>query len=129
MRAAAFALLASLGMVASGAALAGKSFSGNVGAAVPAPRPPIAAQPGPGHGHSHRSVFVGGGFGWGYPWGWWYPPPYYYYYPAPVESVTYIEQGDASPEAQRWWYYCESSTSYYPYVKECPAGWERVPPR
>jgi hypothetical protein len=128
MRAAAFALLALLGMAASGAVLAGKSFSGTVGAAVPSA--PAAAAPGPSRGHyHHHRTFVGAGVGFGYPWGWWYPPPYYYYYPVPAESVTYIEQGDASPEAERWWYYCESSTSYYPYVRECPAGWERVAPR
>jgi len=127
MRAAAFALLASLAMAASGSALAGKSFSGTVGAAVPSAPPAAVSRP-PGHGHYHHRGFVGGGVGFGYPWGWWYPPPYYYYYPVPIEPVTYIEQGDA-PEAERWWYYCESSTSYYPYVKECPAGWERVAPR
>ena len=26
-----------------------------------------------------------------------------------------------------WWYYCDASTSYYPYVRECPSGWQRVP--
>jgi len=124
-RAAAIALLVSLGVLASGSALAGKSFSGPVGRAVPSQ--PIATPPSQGN---HR-VFVGGGVGFGYPWGWWYPPPYYYYYPVaiPVEPVTYIEQADAAIEPGRWWYYCESSTSYYPYVKECPTGWERVPPR
>jgi hypothetical protein len=128
MRVAAFALFASLGMVASGHALAGKSFAGNVGAAVPSA--PASAPARPSHGHYPHRGFVGGGVGFGYPWGWWYPPPYYYYYPVPFESVTYIEQADtAAPEAERWWYYCESSTSYYPYVRECPAGWERVPPR
>jgi hypothetical protein len=128
MRVAAIALLASLGIAASGSALAGKSFSGNVGAAVPS-APPAASVARPSHGHSHQRVFVGGAVGFGYPWGWWYPPPYYYYYPVPGEPVSYIEQGDAAPAAERWWYYCESSTSYYPYVRECPAGWERVPPR
>ena len=127
MRSAAFALLASLGMAASGSALAGKSFSGTVGAAVPS-APPAASAARPSHGHYPHRVFVGGAVGFGYPWGWGYPPPYYYY-PVAGESVTYIEQGDAAPEAERWWYYCESSTSYYPYVRECPGGWERVAPR
>jgi len=127
MRVAALALLTSLGLIASESALAGKSVSGSVGAAV-APRPPAVASPG--HGHHHRRVFVGGAVGFGYPWGWWGPPPYYYYYPvAAPEPVTYIEQADAAGLPDRWWYYCESSTSYYPYVKECPTGWERVPPR
>ena len=126
MRVAAIALLVSLGVL-SGAALAGKSVSGPVGQAV-APRPPVAANPGHGHRHHHRNVFVGGAFGWG----WWYPPPYYYAYPVavPGESVTYVEQGEAEVvQPGRWWYYCESSAGFYPYVRECPAGWERVPPR
>ena len=28
-----------------------------------------------------------------------------------------------------WWYWCESSKKYYPYVKECAGGFERVPPQ
>lgn len=84
-------------------------------------------------------VTVGVGFGFGYPywgpwgpWGpWHYPPPYYY--PSPVvvrsEPVTYIEQGSsASAEQGSWWYYCDTTKGYYPYVKECPAGWQRVSP-
>ena len=27
-----------------------------------------------------------------------------------------------------WWYYCDQSSGYYPYVRECPTGWQRVPP-
>jgi hypothetical protein len=79
----------------------------------------------PGH-HRHGASFVGVGFGFAYPW-WYYPPPYYYpayYHPQPV---TYIEQGVPQEEPVGWWYYCESSTSYYPYANECPDGWVRVP--
>ena len=89
-----------------------------------------------GRGHSHVSVGVGFGFGypyWGGPW-WAYPPPYYYY-PAPVvvqQPVTYVEQNPQAapaPEANAgWWYYCDQSKGYYPYVRECPTGWQRVPP-
>jgi hypothetical protein len=84
------------------------------------------------HSHSHSHVSVGFAFGypWWGPWGpWYWPGPYYY--PAPVvvpsQPVTYIEQGSA-PAPESWWYYCDSSKSYYPYVKECPSGWQRVPP-
>ena len=89
------------------------------------------------HGRTRVTAGVGVGFGYpgfGYPywaspfWAPWYYPPPYYYYPAPVvvsPPVTYIEQGAASGS---WWYYCESVKGYYPYVKECPAGWERVAP-
>lgn len=81
---------------------------------------------------AHRRARVGVGFYYGGPFWhpWWYAPPPYYYYPAPVvtvpaEPTTYIEQGR---DNTGWWYYCESSRGYYPYVKECPTGWERVPP-
>jgi hypothetical protein len=87
---------------------------------------------------AHRSrVVVGVGFGypfWGPPfWSPWYYPPPYAYHPAPVvvrsEPVTYIEQGSSqSAEPSGWWYYCDSSRGYYPYVKECPGGWQRVAP-
>ena len=85
--------------------------------------------------HGRGRVHLGFHFGapyWGWsPW-WHYPPPYYYY-PAPIvvrsEPVTYIEQGGTSSADQGgWWYYCETARGYYPYVKECPAGWQRVPP-
>jgi hypothetical protein len=97
----------------------------------------IAAQPAlarGGHHHSHSHFSIGFGFGypyWGSPWGpWWYPPPYYYPPAAvvvrPAEPVTYIEKGNN--DSQGWWYYCDASRGYYPYVKECPSGWQRVPP-
>jgi hypothetical protein len=90
------------------------------------------------HGGGVRyGVYIGPGF--------WYPPPYYgypgyyyppYYYPpvvaAPAVPTTYVEQGGAqSAPAQPsgFWYYCEGAKAYYPYVKECPAGWQRVVPQ
>lgn len=89
----------------------------------------------PHHHHGHGSVtFVGVGFGFAYPW--YYPPPYYYpaHYPyyQPVvyqaEPAAYVEQSTTpAVEPAGWWYYCETSRAYYPYVKECPSGWQRVP--
>lgn len=83
------------------------------------------------HGHVHFGFFVGAPF---YPW-WYYPPyPPYYYYP-PVVTVpvapTYVEQGGAraAPATSSYWYFCQDSKTYYPYVKECPGGWQRVTPR
>ena len=70
-----------------------------------------------------------------------YPAPYYYspypypYYYPPVVTVpsspTYIEQGSRQPPAQSqaYWYYCADAKAYYPYVKECPGGWQRVAPQ
>lgn len=76
----------------------------------------------------------GGGFyfGMGPAWGWgpWWTPPPVYYSPPPVivtppPQITYI-----APERPRpyYWYYCESSKTYYPYVKKCPGGWIKVVP-
>jgi hypothetical protein len=64
-----------------------------------------------------------------------YPYPAYAYPPAVVESYSppvYVEEGvaQAAPapsQAQGDWYYCAASKTYYPYVRECPAGWQRVP--
>ena len=66
-------------------------------------------------------------FGYPYP-AYAYP---YAYPPVVVQSSpppVYIEQGAAqAAPAQADWYYCAASRSYYPYVAECPAGWQRVP--
>jgi len=99
-----------------------------------------------GHGYGH-----GGGvrfgislgiplYGLGY-----YPGPYYSYpayaypgpayaYPGPAvaPSAGYIEQSvpqavPAPAQPQGDWYYCANSNSYYPYVRDCPGGWQRVP--
>ncbi len=81
------------------------------------------------------------GFHFGAPLGWYgwhYPPPYYTPYPPQVIVVpsgpqTYIERdsGEAEPAPAQayWWYYCADSRAYYPYVKDCPGGWQRVAPQ
>lgn len=87
------------------------------------------------HDRGHRpriGVHIGVPFGYYYygP----YPYPYYYYPPTiivrPQEPQVYIERGapQAAPQAEAYWYYCGSSRSYYPYVRECPEGWQRVVP-
>jgi hypothetical protein len=96
-------------------------------------------------GHSHVSVGVGFGFGgywpgyWGPGWGWpgYWGAPYYPYYSAPVVTsgpTTYIERADearepASTARRDWWYLCPETKTYYPYVKECPGGWQKVEPQ
>jgi len=105
---------------------------------------------GHGHGRVGVGVYVGPGWGWGpgwgpgwYPYGPYYAPGYYPgYYPAPAvvaappaEPPQYIEQGSdgnptvtdgSSPNA--WWYHCARPEGYFPYVKECPGGWQREQP-
>jgi len=73
-----------------------------------------------------------------------YPAPAYSYpapaysYPAPAYSYpgqamapagAYMGQGypQAAPPRQQDWQYCAASNSFYPYVRECPGGWQRVP--
>lgn len=86
----------------------------------------------------------------GAPWpGYWYGPRYYapppvVYYPAPAypaytypppvieRAPTYVERDDPAPAAETdappaWWYWCADAKKYYPYVKDCPGGWRRVP--
>lgn len=80
-----------------------------------------------------------------------YPYPYVYNPPPVVitqpQPQVYIEQGSgasstapsapaqttpptasAGNNGQSYWYYCEPSDSYYPYVKECAADWKQVTP-
>jgi hypothetical protein len=90
------------------------------------------------HHHGPR-VSIGIGLGFGVPFAAYpyYAPfyaPYYYpaYYPAPVivqqQSPVYVEQSQ-QPAAAGYWYYCGDARAYYPYVKECPGGWQRVAPQ
>jgi len=68
-----------------------------------------------------------------------YPSYYYspYYYPpsvvtVPTEPPVYIERGEdagPAPQASASWYYCADPQGYYPYVEQCPGGWQAVPPR
>jgi hypothetical protein len=87
-----------------------------------------------GHRHGAR-VHLGFHFGaplfWHHPW-YYHPAPAYYYPAAPVvvqppSPPVYVERGDVVPEGPGTWYFCRESNSYYPYVKQCPGGWTRVP--
>jgi hypothetical protein len=82
---------------------------------------------------------------------WWYSPypysypysyPYTYgygpyYYPPPVyiqeQPSVYVERQSpppAAPQAQPepYWYYCQDSKTYFPYVQTCATPWQRVVP-
>ena len=63
------------------------------------------------HHHGHGTVFVTTGVVW---------PAYYPFYP------YYPGQYYAPPAAV--WYYCPAYGAYFPYVSECPSGWQVVQP-
>ena len=94
-----------------------------------------------------------GGFGWGFGLGAlitapliagsYYASPYYAqpYYPPPYAyppnygyAPTYVQPAYApqyqAPVQQQTnaWFFCPSSNGYYPYVRQCPDGWQRVSP-
>jgi len=49
---------------------------------------------------------------------------------APAQSEEYIEQQSApQASADNWWYYCPNPQGYYPYVRDCSDGWQRVAPQ
>jgi hypothetical protein len=101
---------------------------------------PAAAHHGRHHHHGPRVSF---GLHFGAPIGWHYAPrPYYspYYYEPRVVVVdpppVYVERESApvappapAAAAENYWYYCNDSRAYYPYVRDCATGWQRVAPR
>lgn len=110
-------------------------------------------------GHAHRGGYGGswrgGGWGWwgpsvvlgaalaapfwGYPYGYPYAYPYGYPYAYPYGYPAYSSPVvvDSSPQTyiqqdiqvQQLWYYCQNPQGYYPYVQECPGGWQPVSPQ
>lgn len=59
-----------------------------------------------------------------------YGPAYYYgpgYYYAPPATVYAEPETTVVQAPANYWYYCASSKAYYPYVTNCPSGWEAVP--
>jgi len=101
-----------------------------------------------GHGHGHGGYYHCGGYYHGgvyfglydpYFYGPLVYPPYAYYPPVatvPAQPSVYVEQNtNAAPPVQAqapssgsYWYHCKKPDGFYPYVKECPAGWEKVSP-
>ena len=82
-------------------------------------------------GHWHRGFHQSGGVRlfispglvvpFGSYWGPYSPPPVVV---APSPRV-YVEP---SPPPPHYWYYCDASQAYYPYVQQCPGGWRQVLP-
>lgn len=93
--------------------------------------------------HWHRGPRVSIGFTIGTPlhYGAWYPGPFWYYPPvapvvvAPAAPPVYVQREEpaaatgARTDASSWWYFCRDANAYYPYVKQCPGGWEKVAPQ
>jgi hypothetical protein len=57
---------------------------------------------------------------------------YYPYYQIPIvvqqpPQEIYVQPAPQQP-AQSYWYYCQETQGYYPYVKRCPGGWMKVVP-
>lgn len=102
-----------------------------------------------GRGHGVRyGVYIGAPLVTAPYWYGGYYRPYPYYYPpttvvVPAAPTTYIEQAPAAGVAAPltaapaqtatlpagYWYFCQAANAYYPYVKECPAGWQQVAPQ
>lgn len=90
------------------------------------------------HGGGHFGFYFGAPFYPYYGYGYGFPAyPYPYYPPAvvtvPAAPQTYIQQApavqQAAPQNQsNFWHYCNNPEGYYPYVKECPSGWQLVEP-
>jgi hypothetical protein len=58
---------------------------------------------------------------------WWIVGPVLYWYPAAV--APYPDPFTAPGLAQGWWYWCPDYQQFYPFVADCPSGWQAVPPQ
>ena len=85
----------------------------------------------------HRGYWHQGWYGPRFGW-WWVVSGVWFYYPAPVYPYPnpYVPSGFAAPPppagsaqpATQYWYYCPAANGYYPYISECPSGWQQVLP-
>lgn len=81
------------------------------------------------HSRFRGGIWVGPVWGPG-----WYPYTYsspYYYAPPPViihqQAPDVYVKPEPQPEEPAW-YFCPEQKAYYPYVKSCPGGWQKVMP-
>jgi len=83
------------------------------------------------HQFHSRVVIIGAPFYAPYYYPYPYSYPYPYYYPPVAMQYAppaYVDQGE-SGMTEAYWYYCASANAYYPHVRECPEGWQRVAPQ
>jgi hypothetical protein len=135
---------------AQGRAAGARSSSAGVRGPSPGVRTHVAGVRGPAfHSGARVGVTIGAPF-IASPWWWYSPYPYYgygygygyppYYYPPAVyvqeQPSVYVERqapvppASSAPQAQPepYWYYCQDSKTYYPYVQKCATPWQRVIP-
>lgn len=124
-------LCAALTLAALDASAAGKPRGGWRGTGLFAAPP--AAPSARWSGFHHRSTFFIGGtfFSPWWPGYYYYPPPPYYYGPdfrAHYEMPgVYVEKFEGTPSADTVDdIFCPGASAYYPDVKECPNGWQRI---
>jgi hypothetical protein len=68
--------------------------------------------------------WIVGGAWYFYPWPVYpYPNPWEPPVAVPVPAPVTV----APPPPTPYWYYCDSSRAYYPYVSTCAEGWKQVP--
>lgn len=94
----------------------------------------IASGPALAHVHGRIGIAIGVPLFWP----WYYPP--YYSPPIVVQAPPRVYVRSSPPvyverrreretdEPSGYWYYCSRPKGYYPYVKHCSRGWERVLP-
>jgi len=83
---------------------------------------------GGGHGRhgAHIGLFIGVPLLLHHWWHYSYPPPPQVVV-VPREPEVYVDRGGG--ERGGYWYHCDRPEGYYPYIKECPGGWQREVPR
>lgn len=47
-------------------------------------------------------------------------------YVQPSPAPVYVQPAPPQPPVQSW-YFCKSVNGYYPYVRNCPEGWQAIP--
>ena len=93
---------------------------------------PVPGSPAPFRHYGRAVIFVGAPFYfWSWPYGYYYLPPPYYYGPDYVAHYDlpqiYVEKFDGTPTPQTQGdIFCPSANAYYPDVKDCPNGWQRI---
>ena len=84
--------------------------------------------------HGHHDGYLG--WWWVVAGLWYFYPRPVYPYPDPYTPPVVVVQPTApapapvvpsTPPAPQFWYYCDASKTYYPYVQSCPGGWRMVP--